>query len=95
MWVFNYIPLPTKISKNDKTINVAEASRIWPNSYFAGRVSVSSKFMENILAMSTKTLKTSTFNDPVILLLGIHHKEIIRNLNENLRKCDVKFKHYL
>lgn len=52
------------------------------------------KGMKNILAMSTKILKTIIFNDPVIFLLGIYHKEIIRNLNEDLHKFDVKFKHY-
>lgn len=44
--------------------------------------------------MSTKILKTIIFNDPVIFLLGIYHKEITRNLNEDLHKFDVKFKHY-
>ena len=54
MVVFNYTPLPIKLSKNDKriTINTAEVSTIWPNSYFAGRVSVGSNVTKNILAIS-------------------------------------------
>lgn len=35
-------------------------------------------------------LKTIIFNDPVIFLLGIHYKEIIRNLKEDLYKqCEI------
>lgn len=54
MEVFNYTPLPIKLSKNDKriTINVADVSAIWPNSYIAGRVSVGSNITKNILAIS-------------------------------------------
>ena len=34
-------------------------------------------------------LKTIIFNDPVIFLLGIHYKEIIRNLHEDLcKQCE-------
>lgn len=76
-------------------MDVAETSIIWPNSHFAARVSVGSNFMKNILVMSPKTLKTIIFNDTIIFLLGLHHKEIIRNLNEDLCKLDVKFQHYL
>lgn len=41
--------------------------------------------MKNILLC----LKTIIFNDPVIFLLGIHYKEIIRNLHEDLcKQCE-------
>ena len=52
-------------------------------------------FMKNILAMSTKTLRKFIFSDPLIFLLGIHHKEIIRNVNDDLYKPDVKCNQYL
>lgn len=39
---------------------------IWPNSYNAGRVSVVSNFMKNVLATYAKSSKTIIFNDPVI-----------------------------